>query len=189
MHQIEYWFFNLDPFEKGLLIYFLVLFIIWIWQSGSGNLNEPVFSFFRTKPVYSLAVNKKEFVCEVVRWGLRNISYEGAEQKRKAINVEVSYYPHKKLHGFYNSSQSMIRIYVNNHPNVDDLIDTTLHEVVHLLQFCSDKKNFEKRYSTLLSEKSYANHPMEIEARKIASANTSACKKYLIEQGKLRIQQ
>ena len=187
MHQIEHWFFNLDPFGKGLFIYFLVLFIIWVWKYANNTLNEPVFSFFKPEPDYELAVNKKEFVCEVVRWGIWNLSYQGADQKRKKVNVEVSYYPHKKIHGVFCSSQNKIRIYVNNHPDIDRLIISSLHEVVHLLQWYSDKKNFQNRYYKLLQEKTYEKHPMEIEANKMAAEHTESCRNYLIATGKLRI--
>jgi len=173
--------------ERFFFFYFTILFIIWLVKVYHTSYWPKSLAYLNKEPKYELAVNKKAFVIEVVRWGLRNFSYEGAEQKRKSVNVQVSYYDHKKLHGDYYSSQNTIKIYVNNHQDIDQLIDTTLHEVIHAFQFFSDKQNFQKRYSRLLQEKTYAKHPMEIEARKLAAANTQACKEFLISQGKLRI--
>lgn len=185
--QISIWIQELDTFERCLLIYFCVLFLIWFFSSNHNV--ESKIPFFKSKPRYELAINKKQFVFEVVQWGLRNLSYEGVDHVRKTVNVEISYYPHKKMRGTFSSIQKKIKVYVNNHPDIDELIDTTLHEVVHLLQYCADKKNFEKRYTKLLHEKTYAKHPMEMEAVKLAAYYTPSCKKYMIEQGKLRIQQ
>jgi len=185
--QIIIWFNSMSNMERFFFFYFTILIIIWLVKIDHTSFWPKSFSSFNKEPKYELALNKKAFVIEVVRWGLRNISYEGVEQKRKSVNVQVSYYDHKKLHGVYYSSQNTIKIYVNNHQDIDQLIDSTLHEVIHAFQLFSDKQNFQKRYSRLLQEKTYAKHPMEIEARKLAAANTQACKEYLIAQGKLRI--
>jgi hypothetical protein len=66
------------------------------------------------------------------------------------------------------------------------MIDTTLHEIVHHFQYCSDPRNFEKKYKTMLDQCSYEKHPMEIEARKIASKHVKPCFNYLIESGYLK---
>lgn len=177
---------NLNTVDKVFILYFSILFIIWLWTKSEGKLNKPVFPIFKPRPKYELAVNKKEFVSEVVKWGITNLSYEGVIQKRKRVEVQVSYYPHKKFRGTFSSFQNKIKVYVNNHPDIDELIDTSLHEVVHLLQYYADKKNFEKRYAKLLSEKTYEKHPMEIEAKQMAAAHTKACKYFLISHGMLR---
>lgn len=185
LEQVEYWIRSLNLFEKGLIIYFLILFLIWLFTSDE-KLNEPISFTFLKKPVkYELTVNKKEFIRDVVRWGLRNIDYSGANQQKKSVNLNISYYMHKKFKGTFNSGYNRIKVYVNNHATVEDIIDTSLHEVVHFLQYCADKKNFQTKYSKLLKEKTYANHPMEIEAVKIASSYTRDCMNFMIQQGKI----
>jgi hypothetical protein len=177
---------NLNTIDILFILYFSILFIIWLWTKSNSKLNETISRILKRQPKYELSVNKKEFVCEIVRWGLANLSYEGASQKRKRVEVQVSYYPHKKFRGTFSSFQNKIKVYVNNHPDIDELIDTSLHEVVHLLQYYADKKNFDKRYAKLLREKTYEKHPMEMEANEIAAAHTKYCKYFLINQGMLR---
>ena len=188
-------------FEKGLLLYFFVLFILWLWYFNTGgdrkpdkrhdlsNVNSERSNWAKIfkSAKYLPAVNKKEFINAVVSWGIKNLSYEGLSEKRKPVDVEISYYHHKKMKGYFSSHFKKILVYVNNHESVDDLIDTALHEVVHFFQYCSDKRNYEKNYYKLLKEKTYSNHPMEIEARLIAAAHKDDCRKYLVEKGILRI--
>jgi hypothetical protein len=188
-------------FEKGLLLYFFILFILWLWvfnTRGDRKLDKRHnlsnvksersnwVNIFKSAK-YLPSVNKKEFINAVVSWGIINLSYEGLSEKRKSVDVEISYYRHKKMKGCFSSHFKKILVYVNNHESVDDLINTALHEVVHFFQYCSDKRNYEKNYYKLLKEKSYSYHPMEIEAVAIAAAYTNDCKKYLVEKGILRI--
>jgi len=189
LEQIINWIDSMSTMERFFFFYFGILLFIWLWKSESSKSDKSSFNLFKPHPKYELAVNKKAFIYEVVRWGMLNLPYEGADQKRKSVNIEISNYPHKKLLGTYSSFQNKIKVYVNNHAGIDELIDTILHEVVHQKQKSFYKKNFEKRYSKLLEEKTYAKHPMEIEAVQMATAYTPSCKKYLIEQAKLRIQQ
>ena len=186
LEQIEVWISTLSTFEKGLLAYFLVLFIIWLFASDKKPNQDANHPTLKNKTKYVLAVNKKDFIREVVRWGISHLYYVGVSEKRKLVNVEISYHPHKTLKGYFRSSEKKIKVYVNNHMNAEEIIDTSLHEVVHFLQYCADKKNFQTRYSKLLKELTYAKHPMEIEAVKIASSNTKACMKHMIEHGKLK---
>jgi hypothetical protein len=185
LQSIGQWLDGLDPFEQGLLIYFVILLILWVWKGNESSDEKGDDGNGATKEKYSLAVNKKDFIREVVSWGIRNISYDGVSKKRNSVELEISYHPHKKLHGVFFSNQKKIRVYVNNHARVKDIVDTSLHEVVHLLQYTADKRNFQKKYNKLLQEKTYAKHPMEIEAVKLAAYYTDHCINYLIEQGKL----
>ena len=198
LEQVEKWIDGLALFEKGLIVYFFILFVIWLWTSDEETKEKsnhdsnqkpghrPSY-FLSNKPIrYELTVNKKEFIRDVVRWGMRNLNYTGANQQKKSVNLDISYYMHKKFKGTFNSSNNRIRVYVNNHATIEDIIDTSLHEVVHFLQFCADKKHFQTRYSKLLKGKTYAKHPMEIEAVKIASNYTQDCMNYMIAQGKIK---
>lgn len=211
LEQIDNWIMGLSKFELGLLIYFYILFAIWVWKSDEKQkpsdldakdkpdpkpftsppvrpeekfeLGKP--SIFRPQKKYQLTVNKKRFVLEVIRWGLRNIPYDGIGKKIKSVNFEISYYKHKKNYGVFYSSNKTIKVFVNNHNKIDEFIDTILHEVVHFFQYSADKRNFQTKYKLLLNQFTYVHHPMEIEARKIASQYVNPCFDYLIENGYL----
>jgi hypothetical protein len=144
-------------------------------------------SIFTPPKNYQLAVNKKRFIVEVIRWGLSNIPYEGLTTRRtKNVNVEISYYKHKKNNGVYSSSEKKIKVYVNTHSKIDELIDSSIHELCHHFQYCADPRNFQSRYKRLLYLHQYRNHPMEIEARNMAAKYVNPCFKYLVEKGYLK---
>jgi hypothetical protein len=187
LEQIDQWISGLSKFELWLLIYFYFLLLIWLWKSDSKLDNKKSGFFFRRSPQYQMAVDKKKFIQEVIRWGLTNMSYEGIEKmKNRSVNLEVSYYKHKKHYGTYYSFNKKIKVYVNTHSKIDELIDSSLHELCHHFQFCTDPKNFETRYKRLLDEYTYEKHPMEIEARSIASKYVKPCFNYLVENGFLK---
>ena len=179
------WMNSLSGAEIVFLIYFGLLFITWLYKCrGIEQVRKRAFPNY-PQLEYGLAVNKKAFIKEVIRWGINNLSNHNSSCNAISVNFEVSYYKHKKHKGVFFSNQNKIRVYINNHSSIDDIIDTSLHEVVHLLQYNLDKKNFQKNYTKLLEEKTYSKHPMEIEARKLAAAHTRACKEFMITQGKI----
>jgi hypothetical protein len=212
LDQIDHWISQLSKFELGLLIYFYILFLIWVWASdekekpskpdttGVSNpepeTSLPILpdeklvpykpSIFTPQKYYQITVNKKRFVLEVIRWGLRNIPYEGLTQRRRrAVNLEVSYYKHKKNNGVYCSSQNKIKVYVNTHSKISQLIDSSIHELCHHFQYCADPRNYQTRYNRLM-EYTYAKHPMEIEARNMAAKYVNPCFEYLVQKGYLK---
>jgi len=167
--HIFQWLSDLNEVEIGFVIFFFLILI---------------FPWSKKKPSYTMAVDKKQFVGEIVKWGLTNIQHEGANKlKKKSVNLEVSYYRHKKTYGVYYSYQKKIKVYVNAHNKIDEMVDTSLHELIHHFQYCSDPKNFERNYKMLLHQHTYEKHPMEIEARSMASKHVKSCLKHLIENG------
>ena len=48
--------------------------------------------------------------------------------------VEVLYYKNQKRNGAYLPSNLTIKIFVNNHQNLEELIETIIHEYTHYLQ-------------------------------------------------------
>lgn len=90
-------------FDKGLLLYFFVLFILWLWYFNTegdrkpdkrhdlSNVNSERSNWAKIfkSAKYLPAVNKKEFINAVVSWGIKNLSYEGLSEKR---NYEKNYY-------------------------------------------------------------------------------------------------
>lgn len=187
LELIDHWISELSKFEIGLMIYFCILLIIWIWKSDSKYSDSKRKSFFCRTPDYQMVVDKKRFIREVIRWGLINIPYEGMHKiKKRKVYLEISYYKHKKHYGVYCSFNNKIKVYVNNHSKVDELIDSSLHELCHHFQYCTDPKNFQTRYKRLLNEFTYEKHPMEIEARKLAAQYVKPCFQYLVNNGYLK---
>lgn len=183
INLISSWIDSLSTMEQLFTILVGGILLRWLYKSEGPTPSDILTALFKARSQYKPTLSKKAFVTEVVRWGLGNISYEGATQKRKSVQVQVSYYQHKTLKGDYNSFANRIRVFVNAHDDLDELIDTALHEVVHFLQYCADKRNFQSRYTKLLQEKSYEKHPMEVEARKLAAAYLLACKNEFIAKG------
>jgi hypothetical protein len=181
--QILNWGHQLDKVEKGFVIYFFILFLIWLLKIEWPKIEDTNRKASKIYPHYKLRVNKKRFVIEVVKWALMNLEYKGVVLKKWNVDVEISYYNHKKVHGLFYSGINKIKIFVNNHKKIEDLVDSCIHEVVHYLQFCHDPKNYSKNYKLLLDKLSYQKHPMELEARSIAASYTKSCMKYLIEKG------
>jgi len=177
------WFNHLDTFEKGLCIYFGFLFLLWTWKIELPKIYKNGKKSFQFYPKYRMSVNKKKFVIEVVKWALMNLEYKGLIKHKWNVDVEISYYDHKKVHGLFYSGINKIKIFVNNHKRVEDLVDSCIHEVVHYLQFSHDPKNYSKNYKLFLDKMTYQRHPMEIEARTIAASHTKNCMNYLIQKG------
>ncbi len=165
------------------ILYFSILFILWlvkvvfVSKTGVQNAKQNIYQ------AYWLSGNKKRFIKEVISWGINNINIQSEQKREGAVNYEVSYYRHKTIKGVFFPIQNKIRIYVNNHINIIDLIDSSLHEVVHALQYCADKKGYQKKYTKLLEEHNYASHPMEVEARLLAERNLKPCIEYLYQKG------
>jgi hypothetical protein len=129
---------------------------------------------------YQLASTKTKICDAIIRWGLKNIDPHLSKER---INLKVSYYQHKKLMGVFYSHNCLINIYINNHQDIRQIIDTVLHEVVHYKQYCRNPKNFNCTYTKQLQEIGYDKHPMEIEARRIAVEKTNTCLEYIVRVG------
>jgi hypothetical protein len=70
-----------------------------------------------------------------------------------------------------------IRVFVNNHNTIEDLVDTTIHEYVHYLQMPFSNNIIE--YDKFNKKRGYYKNPYEIEARKRAAFYTPKCMKDL----------
>ena len=144
--------------------------LLWIWEQYEKWVSSKASQ-------YTINCSKVKLARTILSWGLTNIQ---PTSKKQSVNFKVYYHPHKKRMGAFRWSTREIVLYVNNHQNVLELIDTALHEIVHYKQYVVDPRSFEKEYQKLLSNKGYDDHPMEIEARKGAAANVSACLEYLL---------
>jgi hypothetical protein len=89
--------------------------------------------------VVKFGVNKRKGYCKVI-------------VKAQSKNDDFLKY------GEYQPDTHTIIVFKNNCKNVNDLIETTLHEYTHTLQPVASK------YFKMLKKYGYENHPMEIEA-------------------------
>ena len=130
---------------------------------------------FRKLKNYTLLVPKAKFINRVKEWCKQNM--EHPKYHKYYPIVEVKYYKTKKVSGDYCSSNQIIRIFVNNHQTIDELIDTCIHEYVHYIQmpFQTNQVEYNKFNKTRGNHK----NPYEIEARERAAFYTPKCIKDL----------
>lgn len=160
----------------SLIILGCLYFVLELFEKFFNNLTSSV-------STYQISCSKAKLCRAIISWGLTNIS---PYNKNDSVNFSISYYRHKKLMGTFFSTTRHINIYINNHSDVKEIIDTALHEVVHYKQFRLNPKSFNDMYSKHLQEIGYKNHPMEKEARKVAALSTDRCLDYLLTNGLVR---
>lgn len=76
----------------------------------------------------------------------------------------IRYYEHKKFGGLFNGE---VVIYLKSNPDLESLVNTTLHEVRHYMQSVTDKQF--KRYDELTRDYGYWDNPFEVDARAFAA--------------------
>jgi hypothetical protein len=86
----------------------------------------------------------------------------------------IRYYKHKKWAGMFNGE---VIIYLKSNPEIPDLVNTVLHEVMHYVQSKTDKQY--KRYGEFTDTYGYWNNPFENEARAFADKYCQSCLNYL----------
>jgi hypothetical protein len=126
-------------------------------------------------PIEAFPIKKTTFCQLVIDWCHENISHSNT---RKPY-VTLSYYPHRKWNGFYSSRSHGCVIYVNNHQNVLNVINTVIHEYVHARQ---KNKGFDSLYERYQQEVGYENNPFEVEARRVARKYEKACLLFVCHQ-------
>jgi hypothetical protein len=89
-------------------------------------------------------------------------------------DFKIYYYQNKKYAGVYNGK---IIIYLGSNPTVDDIVNTTLHEIQHHIQDKTDPQY--KHYNKFTEKRGYWNNPFEKEARRFASKYEDKCIEYL----------
>lgn len=71
-------------------------------------------------------------------------------------------------YGLYFSDTKTICVYYTECKSVGDIVDTFIHEYIHHIQNL-------RSYNTLLREYGYRNHPLEVEAVRIAKEHRRKC--------------
>lgn len=157
-------------------LYMSVLLILYIIGSYFKKSNVPKIK----KKGYNINVTKSKFVNEVLRWCMKNMDYPTGHKYYP--QVKICYYKTKRNRfGDYASNTRLIRIFINNHSSVEELIDTIIHEYTHYLDMPFQKD--QKEYNRYLKQKGYYDNPFEINARETANKYTSICFKEMKRKG------
>lgn len=80
--------------------------------------------------------------------------------------------------GWYNGNHNVVRIYVNNHNNIPDLVNTVLHEICHHIQNHDHNGHF-RYYDDYQETYGYFNNPLEVDSRAFADRWTHECLVFL----------
>ena len=157
-------------------LYMSVLLILYIIGSYFEKSNVKKIK----KKDYNINVTKSKFVNEVLKWCMKNMDYP--TDHKYYPQVKICYYKTKRNRfGDYASNTRLIRIFINNHSSVEELIDTIIHEYTHYLDMPFQKD--QKEYNRYLKQKGYYNNPFEINARETADKYTLICLKDMKRKG------
>jgi hypothetical protein len=121
-----------------------------------------------------LSIPKSKFVHLVNEWCWENIKTNNPKP-----SISICYNKNKKKWGVYYSSSNSMVVYVNNTPQLVDIVSTTIHEYTHSTQ---KTKEFDKLYNQYTQEKGYWDNPFEIECRKVSEQYQYQCLKDLLTQ-------
>ena len=163
---------NISPFWLWWGIYMISIGIIYIICKINEDVqNSPSNKKKYHLKSYELNVTKARFINLIIDWCKKNMEFP--KHHKYYPMVEVKYYNTKKVSGDYSSSNRIIRIFVNNHQTINELVDTCIHEYVHYLQMPYQAN--QEEYNRFNKTKGYFNNPYEIDARKKAKFYTPKC--------------
>jgi uncharacterized protein YjaZ len=122
----------------------------------------------REKRLKDLKVPVEDLVSDVLLWCGQNFPSDNYQD----LSVELFLSDlRQKTMGSYHPQPNLIRLFVSPKLEIVELVDTILHEYQHHLDLAG--KDLEPRRSKLF----YSLNPLEIKARKFASANRNKCLK------------
>lgn len=119
-----------------------------------------------------LNIPKSKFVHMVYDWCGNNI-----ESNNPKPTIEVNYKKNKEYRGVYYPNDNSIVVYVNNTPQLIELVNTVIHEYVHSTQ---NTKGFDKLYDHYTQENGYFDNPFEQECERLSEKYQYQCLKDLI---------
>jgi hypothetical protein len=168
---------DVSPFWKWWGIYMILIGVLYVIGQTIEDNKKPISNTkkYNFKKKYSINVTKVKFVNTVIDWCKENMEYP--KHHKYYPTVEVKYYINKKISGDYSSKSRVIRIFINNHKSIDELVNTIIHEYTHYLQMPRDTNQLE--YTKYNKTKGYYNNPYEIDAREKAEFYTPKCIKDL----------
>jgi hypothetical protein len=156
-------------------VYMSVILIVYIIGSCFESIKE-----ISKKNDYNIKVTKSKFINEVLKWCMNNMDYPTGHMYYPQI--KICYYKTKETEfGDYTSNTRLIRIFINNHSSVVELINTIIHEYTHYLQMPTQQDQNE--YNRYLKQKGYYDNPFEVNARETANKYTPICLKEMKQMG------
>lgn len=169
---------SISPFWKWSCIIIISIGISYVYNLIIENANKPVTQTKKTNfKKHQLNVAKSMFIRIVINWCKENI--EHSKHHKYYPTIEIKYYKTKKLMGDYSPANRLIRIFINNHETIEDLVNTLIHEYIHYLQMPRLQEQLE--YAKFNQTKGYQNNPYEIDAEEKACIYTPKCINYLIK--------
>ena len=157
-------------------VYMSVILILYIIELCFESNNE----IKSKKKYYNINGTKARFVNEVLKWCMNNMDYPTGHKYYP--QVKICYYKTKRNRfGDYTSNDRLIRIFINNHYSVEELINTVIHEYTHYLDMPFQKDQNE--YNRYLKQIGYYDNPFEINARETADKYTLICLKDMKRKG------
>jgi hypothetical protein len=115
---------------------------------------------------------QRKIVLEILKWCVYELGMN--PRLKKMPEVKLTNKANSGLYGQYLSGKHVILIYPDEQEHLRRLIDTVIHEFTHSCQtFIS------VRYESASEKHGYNNNPFEVEARKVALENRTACLKHL----------
>ena len=121
---------------------------------GGGLLFFYRFERFLQRPEIKLSVPIEDFLGDISIW-----MKDMYPTKRKFPRIVISNQK-SKLAGEYKYYSNEIIIYLRNHPNIESLVNTQIHETIHHIFI--DTKSKQDLYQRQLEEYGYWDHPGEI---------------------------
>jgi hypothetical protein len=161
---------NNFSFEKWWVIYMLSLLVLYLLCEIFEVYFKPILQN-NYKKKYSLNVTKSGFISAVIEWCKENMKHP--KHIKYYPTVEVKYNINKKANGDYSYNSRTIRIFVNNHKSIEELVDSCIHEYTHYLQMPKEVHQLE--YNKYNKTKGYYNNPYEIDAREKAKLYAPKC--------------
>ena len=166
----------LSSFWFWLTVYMSVILILYIIELCF----ESNYEIKHNSIIYNIKVTKARFVNEVLKWCMKNMAHPTGHKYYP--QVKICYYKTKRSRfGDYTSNIRLIRIFINNHTSVEELVDTIIHEYTHYLQMPTQQD--QKEYNRYLKQKGYYKNPFEINARETADKYTTICMKEMKRKG------
>lgn len=144
------------------IIIFVGVFLVILFYEGYKDIKVS------NTPIRDLPVHYTVLSDTILYWCGENLG-----KRKKQPRIELRYYQSKKYCGKYLGATATIVVYTKSNISLEQLVNTVIHEYCHHLQF--EKPQSQKVYDKLLMDIGYLNHPMEIEARNVASKNTMKC--------------
>ena len=115
---------------------------------------------------------QRKIVLEIMNWCVDELGM--SPRLKRFPDLKLINKANSELYGEYFSGAHKILIYPDEQQNLRRLVDTVIHEFTHSCQ-----RFISVRYDAASAKHGYDKNPFEVEARKVARENRTACLKHL----------